>query len=156
MALARSRPRSATSCQAAAMIRQCWFRRSAGTGRLKMGSIGSWMSRSGKMTAVSGIERQLATWPSCARSPSTSWAVAEQPESACGPGASRPPGMTSTCWLYWLDDFMRRPCASPDPAGNIQLGHLMHGSVEDLIGLSDLQQLPDPVFAPEQGDVVAD
>jgi hypothetical protein len=29
---ARSRPRSATSCQAAVMIRQCWFRRSAGIG----------------------------------------------------------------------------------------------------------------------------
>ena len=28
----RSRPRSVTSCQAAVMIRQCWFRRSAGIG----------------------------------------------------------------------------------------------------------------------------
>src|SRR3712207_6685592 len=43
----------------------CWFRRSAVTGPLKMGSIGSWMSRSGRMTAASGTERQLAIWPSC-------------------------------------------------------------------------------------------
>src|SRR3954468_2586129 len=28
---------------------------------------------------------------------------------ACGPVASRPPGMTITCSLFWLDDFMRRP-----------------------------------------------
>jgi hypothetical protein len=74
----------------------CWFRRSAGTGRLKMGSIGSWMSRSARMTAASGIERQLAIWPSCAKSPSTSWAGTDHPGSACGPGARKPPGMTST------------------------------------------------------------
>ena len=75
---------------------RCWFRRSAGTGRLKMGSIGSWMSRSARMTAASGIERQLAIWPSCAKSPSTSWAGTDHPGSACGPGARKPPGMTST------------------------------------------------------------
>jgi hypothetical protein len=39
---------------------------------IKMGSIGSSMSRSGKMTAVSGTGLPHATWPSCARSPSTS------------------------------------------------------------------------------------
>src|SRR3954471_6917228 len=111
---ARLKPRSATFYRAAAMTLRYWFRRSAVTGRLKMGSIGSWMSRSARMTAASGIERQLAIWPSCARSPSTSWAVAEHPGSACGPVASRPPGMTSTCWLYWLDDFMRRPCTVSD------------------------------------------
>ena len=38
----------------------CWLRRSAGTGRLKMGSIGSWMSRSARMTAASGAARNLA------------------------------------------------------------------------------------------------
>src|SRR4051812_48863037 len=68
------------------------------------------MSRSGRMTAASGIGRRPATWLSCARSPSTSWAGTEHPGSACGRGASRPPGMTSTCALFWLDDFMRRPC----------------------------------------------
>src|SRR3954451_3667546 len=75
-----------------------------------MGSIGSWMSPSEKMTAAFGIGRQRATWRSCARSPSTSSVTAEQPRSACGRVASRPPGMMSTCCLYWLDDFMRRPC----------------------------------------------
>ena len=38
----------------------CWFRRSAGTGRLKMGSIGCSMSRSGRMAAASGAARNLA------------------------------------------------------------------------------------------------
>src|SRR3954452_20114829 len=46
---ARSRPRSATSCQAVAMTLRYWFRQSADTGRLKMGSIGSSMSPSGRM-----------------------------------------------------------------------------------------------------------
>src|SRR3954447_17045969 len=78
-----------------------------------MGSIGSWMSPSGKMTAAFGIGRQLATWRSCARSPSTSSVTAEQPRSACARVASRLPGMMRTCCLYWLDDFMRRPCADP-------------------------------------------
>src|SRR3954466_3936858 len=76
-----------------------------------MGSIGFWMSPSARMTAASGIERQLATWPFCARSPLTSWGGTEHPGSACGRVASRPPGMTSTCSLFWLDDFMRRPWA---------------------------------------------
>src|SRR3954471_10078703 len=75
-----------------------------------MGSIGCWMSPSARMTAASGIGRRPATWLSCARSPSTSWAGTEHPGSACGRVASRPPGMTSTCALFWLDDFMRRPC----------------------------------------------
>src|SRR6185295_14261763 len=75
-----------------------------------MGSIGSSMSRSGRTTAASDTGRRPAIWPFCAKSPSTSWAVTEPPGSACGPVASRPPGMTSTCWLYWPDDFMRRPC----------------------------------------------
>src|SRR3954469_17525387 len=75
-----------------------------------MGSIGSSMSRSGRTTAASGTGRRPAIWPSCAKSPSTSWAVTEPPGSACGPGASRPPGMTSTCSLFWPADFMRRPC----------------------------------------------
>src|SRR5688572_18973982 len=74
-----------------------------------MGSIGSWMSPSVRMTAAFGIGRQLATWLSCARSPSTSSVTAEQPRSACGRVASRLPGMMRTCCLYWLDDFMRRP-----------------------------------------------
>src|SRR3954466_2337373 len=78
-----------------------------------MGSIGSWMSPSVRMTAASGIGRPLATWLSCARSPSTSSVTAEQPRSACGRVASRLPGMMSTCCLYWLDDFMRRPCVKP-------------------------------------------
>src|SRR3954453_15714748 len=68
------------------------------------------MSPSGRMTAAFGIGRGPATWLSCARSPSTSWAETEHPGSACGRVASRPPGMTSTCSLFWLDDFMRRPC----------------------------------------------
>src|SRR3954470_1080201 len=67
------------------------------------------MSPSARMTATSGIARQLATWPSCARSPSTSWAGTEHPGSVCGRGASRPPGTMITCSLFWLDDFMRRP-----------------------------------------------
>src|SRR4051794_26306447 len=67
------------------------------------------MSPSGRMTAAFGIGRRPATWLSCARSPSTSWAGTEHPGSACGRVASRPPGMTSTCSLFWLDDFMRRP-----------------------------------------------
>src|SRR3954468_7552103 len=75
-----------------------------------MGSIGSLMSPSGRMTAASGIARQLATWPSCARSPSTSWSGTEHPGSACGRVASRPPGTMITCSLLWLADFMRRPC----------------------------------------------
>src|SRR3954464_3859169 len=75
-----------------------------------MGSIGSWMSPSVRMTAACGIGRQLATWLSCARSPSTSSVTAEQPRSACGRVASRPPGMMSTGCLYGPDDFMRRPC----------------------------------------------
>src|SRR4051794_36599974 len=74
-----------------------------------MGSIGSSMSPSGRMTAASGIARQLATWPSCVRSPSTSWGGTENPGSACERGASRPPGMISTCCLFWMADFMRRP-----------------------------------------------
>src|SRR5215210_3374204 len=65
------------------------------------------------MTAASGIGRPLATWLSCARSPSTSYVTAEQPRSACGRVASRLPGMMSTCCLYWLDDFMRRPWDRP-------------------------------------------
>jgi predicted transposase YbfD/YdcC len=69
-----------------------------------------WMSPSVRMTAASGIGRQLATWLSCARSPSTSSVTAEQPRSACGCVASRLPGMMRTGCLYWLDDFMRRPC----------------------------------------------
>src|SRR4051812_33321414 len=68
------------------------------------------MSPSVRMTAASGIGRQLATWLSCARSPSTSSVTAEQPRSACGRVASRLPGMMCTCCLYWLDNFMRRPC----------------------------------------------
>src|SRR3954454_20074130 len=75
-----------------------------------MGSIGSWMSPSVRMTAASGIGRQLTTWRSCARWPSTSSVTAEQPRSACGRVASRLPGMMSTCCLYWPDEFMRRPC----------------------------------------------
>src|SRR3954452_3715988 len=75
-----------------------------------MGSIGSLMSPSARMTAASGIARQLATWPSCARSPSTSWGGTEHPGSACGRVASRPPGTMITCSLFWLVDFMRRPC----------------------------------------------
>src|SRR5215210_6016895 len=75
-----------------------------------MGSIGSSMSPSARMTAASGIARQLATWPSCARSPSTSWGGTEHPGSACGRVASRPPGTMITCSLFWLADFMRRPC----------------------------------------------
>src|SRR3954452_13024593 len=75
-----------------------------------MGSIGSLMSPSARMTAASGIARQLATWPSCARSPSTSWGGTEHPGSACGRVASRPPGTMITCSLFWLADFMRRPC----------------------------------------------
>src|SRR3982750_4500207 len=75
-----------------------------------MGSIGSWMSPSGRMTAACGIGRLRATWRSCARSPSTSSVTAEQPRSACGRVASRPPGMMRTGRLYWPDDFMRRPC----------------------------------------------
>src|SRR4051794_40932255 len=78
-----------------------------------MGSIGSWMSPSVRMTAACGIGRQLATWRSCARWPSTSSVTAEQPRSACGRVASRLPGMMSTCCLYWLDDFMRRPWVPP-------------------------------------------
>src|SRR3954447_20573004 len=78
-----------------------------------MGSIGSWMSPSVRMTAACATGRQLATWLSCARSPSTSSVTAEQPRSACGRVASRLPGMTSTCCLYWLDDFMRRPRVAP-------------------------------------------
>src|SRR4051794_25688745 len=74
-----------------------------------MGSIGSSMSPSARMTAASGIARQLATWPSCARSPSTSWGGTEHPGSACGRVASRPPGTMITCSLFWLADFMRRP-----------------------------------------------
>src|SRR3954466_7973198 len=74
-----------------------------------MGSIGSSMSPSARMTAASGIARQLATWPSCARSPSTSWGGTEHPGSACGRVASRPPGTMITCTLFWLADFMRRP-----------------------------------------------
>src|SRR5215210_5883466 len=74
-----------------------------------MGSSGSWMSPSVRMTAASGIGRQLATSLSCARSPSTSSVTAEQPRSACGRVASRLPGMMRTCCLYWLDNFMRRP-----------------------------------------------
>src|SRR3954462_5724147 len=66
------------------------------------------MSPSARMTAASGIARQLATWQFCARSPLTSWAGTEHPGSACGRIASRPPGMTSTCSLFWLDVFMRR------------------------------------------------
>src|SRR3954462_6406917 len=77
-----------------------------------MGSIGSWMSPSGRMTAACGIGRQLATWLSCARWPSTSSVTAEQPRSGCGRVASRLPGMMSTCCLYWLDDFLRRPQAA--------------------------------------------
>ena len=57
--------------------------------------------------AASGIARRLATWPSCARSPSTSWAGTEHPGSACGRVASRPPGTMITCSLFWLDNFMR-------------------------------------------------
>src|SRR4051794_11922806 len=74
-----------------------------------MGSIGSSMSPSARMTAASGIARQRATWPSCARSPSTSWGGTEHPGSACGRVASRPPGTMITCSLFWLADFMRRP-----------------------------------------------
>src|SRR3954454_20777087 len=72
------------------------------------------MSPSARMTAASGIERQLATWPFCARSPLTSWAGTEHPGSACGRGASRPPGTMSTCSLFWLADFMRRPWDAPE------------------------------------------
>src|SRR3954451_6690089 len=67
------------------------------------------MSPSARMTAAFGIGRRPATWLSCAKSPSTSWVGTEHPGSACGRVASRPPGMTSTCSLFWLDDFMRRP-----------------------------------------------
>src|SRR5215210_4153549 len=81
-----------------------------------MGSIGSWMSPSVRMTAASGIGRLRATWLSCASSPSTSSVTAEQPRSACGRVASRLPGMMSTCCLYWLDDFMRRPWVLFSPA----------------------------------------
>src|SRR5215210_7249572 len=91
-----------------------------------MGSIGSWMSPSVRMTAASGIGRQLATWLSCARWPSTSSVTAEQPRSACGRVASRLPGMMSTCCLYWLDDFMRRPWGLPvfpGPDPHDQPGH---------------------------------
>src|SRR4051794_31618946 len=79
-----------------------------------MGSIGSSMSPSARMTAASGIARQRATWPSCARSPSTSWGGTEHPGSACGRVASRPPGTMITCSLFWLADFMRRPWGSPE------------------------------------------
>jgi hypothetical protein len=51
-------------------------------------SIGSWMSRSARMTAAS---------------------VTEHPGSVSALVASRPSGMTSTCWLFWQADFMRRP-----------------------------------------------
>src|SRR3954447_5198335 len=78
-----------------------------------MGSIGSSMSPSARMTAASGIARQRATWPSCARSPSTSWGGTEHPGSACGRVASRPPGTMITCSLFWLADFMRRPWGRP-------------------------------------------
>src|SRR3954467_565049 len=81
-----------------------------------MGSIGSSMSPSARMTAASGIARQLATWPSCARSPSTSWGGTEHPGSACGRVASRPPGTMITCSLFWLADFMRRPWDRPERA----------------------------------------
>src|SRR5215210_6675223 len=87
-----------------------------------MGSIGSWMSPSVRMTAASGIGRQLATWLSCARWPSTSSVTAEQPRSACGRVASRLPGMMSTCCLYWLDDFMRRPWGAADCARRLGEG----------------------------------
>src|SRR3954451_14050752 len=80
-----------------------------------MGSIGSSMSPSARMTAASGIARQLATWPSCARSPSTSWGGTEHPGSACGRVASRPPGTMITCSLFWLADFMRRPWSAAQP-----------------------------------------
>src|SRR3954452_18475617 len=82
-----------------------------------MGSIGSSMSPSARMTAASGIARQRATWPSCARSPSTSWGGTEHPGSACGRVASRPPGTMITCSLFWLADFMRRPWEIPGPKG---------------------------------------
>src|SRR3954452_18573627 len=81
-----------------------------------MGSIGSSMSPSARMTAASGIARQLATWPSCARSPSTSWGGTEHPGSACGRVASRPPGTMITCSLFWLVDFMRRPWVDTETA----------------------------------------
>src|SRR4051794_5933120 len=83
-----------------------------------MGSIGSSMSPSARMTAASGIARQRATWPSCARSPSTSWGGTEHPGSACGRVASRPPGTMITCSLFWLADFMRRPGLCPTPGSH--------------------------------------
>ena len=46
---------------------------------------------------VMGIERQLATWPSCVRSPSTSWGAIEYPKSASALVASRPPGTMIIC-----------------------------------------------------------
>src|SRR5688572_10474196 len=79
-----------------------------------MGSIGCWMSPSARMTAASGIAQQLATWPFCARSPLTSWGGTDHPGSACGRGASRPPGTMITCSLFWMDDFMRRPWGKKD------------------------------------------
>src|SRR4051794_33159427 len=82
-----------------------------------MGSIGSSMSRSGRTTAASGAGPRPAIWPSCAKSPSTSWGGTDPPGSACGPVASRPPGMTSTCSLFWPADFMRRPCLKEDEDG---------------------------------------
>src|SRR5690349_2496887 len=100
------------------------------------------MSPSARMTAASGIERQLATWPSCARSPLTSWGGTEHPGSACGPVASRPPGTMITCSLSWLADFMRRPCAhslndvqrmrrKPDGGKRVVLSYMSIGEAED-------------------------
>src|SRR3954470_5077736 len=94
-----------------------------------MGSIGSWMSPSVRMTAACGIGRQLATWLSCARSPSTSSVTAEQPRSACGRVASRPPGMMNTCCLYWPDEFMRRPWV----VGAARAGGLHHHHGDELL-----------------------
>src|SRR3954466_11213817 len=91
-----------------------------------MGSIGSSMSPSARMTAASGIARQLATWPSCARSPSTSWGGTEHPGSACGRVASRPPGTMITCSLFWLADFMRPPwVGGEDPVRDPVVAHVL-------------------------------
>src|SRR4051794_12345051 len=76
---------------------------------IENGLHGSSMSRSGRTTAASGAGPRPAIWPSCAKSPSTSWGGTDPPGSACGRVASRPPGMTSTCSLFWPADFMRRP-----------------------------------------------
>src|SRR3954469_4470437 len=104
-----SRPRSATSSPAAAMIPPSWSQPSAGTGASKTPCIGCSTSPSARTTVACAIVPPPATSPSCAKSPSTSSPEIAVAKPADAVGAKWRPGTTITCSRSPLAKLMREP-----------------------------------------------